>query len=158
MQADLLYTDVDVKTIVYVENEMLHLESASMLRLISGFAQLVGGTYMPKQTEGQFQAQVINYLKEQGVWYVKYWAGGRFTKEGVPDIIALIDGTLHGIELKSDGTSYNETKLQAFNLDSINYDGGQGYVLRPTTKPKVKHPEFNYYCMTFDEWKRRWFE
>jgi hypothetical protein len=29
MQADLLYTDVDVKTIVYVENEMLHLESAS---------------------------------------------------------------------------------------------------------------------------------
>lgn len=55
------------------------------------------------QSENQFQTQDIDYLKSQHVWFVKYWAGGRFTKEGIPDILACINGEFHGIELKSDG-------------------------------------------------------
>ncbi|MCH4165129.1 MAG: hypothetical protein LKF37_10185 [Lentilactobacillus diolivorans] len=109
-------------------------------------------------TEGQFQAMVIKYLKSKGVWFVKYWVGSPFTQEGVPDILACIHGEFHGIELKSDGTSYNETKLQAMNLSRINIQGGHGYVLRPTKKPVPKHSEFDYYCDTFTDWKKRWFE
>lgn len=100
---------------------------------------------------------VIDYLKAKNVWYVKYWAGGRFTKEGIPDILALIHGEFHGIELKNDGTAYNETTLQAMNLSRINLQGGHGYVLRPTKMMAPKHPNFDYYCMTFEEWKERWF-
>ncbi|WDQ20888.1 hypothetical protein [Lactiplantibacillus plantarum] len=118
-----------------------------------------------KLSEGQFQKQVIAYLKSQGVWYVKYWGGAQFTKEGVPDILACINGEFHGIELKSDGTSYNETVLQALSLTRINRNEGQGYVLRPTKMPKPRYPDathpadkFDYYCMTFNEWKRKWFK
>lgn len=107
--------------------------------------------------EAQFQAQVIKYLRDHEIWYVKYWGGSKFTKEGVPDILACIDGRFHGIELKSDGTGYNETMLQAMNLDRINKSGGVGYVLRPTKQPNPKHQEFDYYCDTFDAWKMRWF-
>lgn len=111
-----------------------------------------------KLSEGKFQAQVIDYLKKHHVFYVKYWAGGRFTKEGVPDILACIDGEFHGIELKSDGTDYNETKLQALNMHQLNANNGHGYVLRPTKLVDPKHPEFNYYCDTFEHWKQRWFD
>jgi len=113
---------------------------------------------LPKQTEGQFQKQVIKFLKDHEVWYVKYWGGSQFTKEGTPDILACINGEFHGIELKSDGTSYNETMLQARNLALINANGGSGYVLRPTKKPPIKHKQFDYYCLNFEEWKRRWFK
>lgn len=109
-------------------------------------------------SEGQFQQMVLNYLKEHHVWYVKYWSGGRYTKEGIPDILALINGRLHGIELKNDGKAYNETTLQAMNLDHINHGGGEGYVLRPSKYFAPKQAGFNYYCTTFSEWKEKWFD
>jgi len=108
-------------------------------------------------SEGQFQTKVIAYLKAHDIWYVKYWGGSKFTKEGVPDILACINGEFHGIELKSDGTSYNETVLQARSLALINANHGSGYVLRPTKKPEPKYKQFDYYCMTFSEWKAKWF-
>ncbi|MCI2960310.1 hypothetical protein [Pediococcus pentosaceus] len=113
---------------------------------------------MTKVSEGQFQKKVIKFLKDHDIWYVKYWGGAQFTKEGVPDILACINGEFHGIELKSDGTSYNETKLQGMNLDRINHSGGAGYVLRPTKVPPIKHKEFDYFCINFEQWKARWFK
>lgn len=110
-----------------------------------------------KLSEGQFQKQVIKYLKDNDVYQVKYWGGGPYTKTGVPDILACIHGEYHGIELKSDGTSYNESVLQAKNLSDINASGGSGYVLRPTKIPNPKHPEFDYYCLNFEQWKERYF-
>jgi hypothetical protein len=32
---------------------------------------------------------------------VKYWAGNQFTVNGIPDILACINGQFHGIELKT---------------------------------------------------------
>lgn len=90
--------------------------------------------------ESQFQAKVIKCLKEQNVWYVKYWAGSKYTKEGIPDILACIDGTFHGIELKTDtGTP---SVLQLYNIKQIQNAGGEAYILRPKD---------------FEEWKARWF-
>lgn len=90
--------------------------------------------------ESAFQKKVIAFLKQNEIWYVKYWAGSQFTKEGVPDILACIDGKFHGIELKTDtGTP---SKLQLYNLRKIKDSGGEGYILRPKD---------------FDSWKERWF-
>lgn len=91
--------------------------------------------------ENQFQAKVIKFLKEQpNVWHIKYWAGSQYTKEGIPDILACIDGVFHGIELKTDvGTP---SKLQIYNIRKINDAGGEAYILRPKD---------------FEAWKERWF-
>lgn len=90
--------------------------------------------------ESAFQKQVIKFLKEKDVWHVKYWAGSQYTKEGIPDILACIDGVFHGIELKTDvGVP---SKLQLYNIRKINDSGGKAYILRPKD---------------FESWKERWF-
>lgn len=91
--------------------------------------------------ENVFQKHVIDFLKTQNVWYLKYWAGAQYTKQGVPDILACIDGTFHGIELKTDVGK--PTKLQLYNIRKIKDAGGQAYILRPKD---------------FESWKERWFE
>lgn len=109
----------------------------------------------PMISEGAFQTKVINFLNEHEIWHVKYWAGSKFTKEGIPDILACIDGVFHGIELKTD--IGKESKLQAYNMDGINANNGEGYILSPTKHIKHKYPEYNYYALTFNEWKERFF-
>lgn len=90
--------------------------------------------------ESAFQKKVIEFLKTQNVWFIKYWAGAHYTRQGVPDILACIDGKFHGIELKTDtGTP---TKLQLYNLQRIRESGGEAYILRPKD---------------FEAWKRKWF-
>ena len=37
---------------------------------------------MPKQ-EKLFENKIKNFLKEKGVWYVKFW-GGLYTRSGIP--------------------------------------------------------------------------
>ena len=51
--------------------------------------------------EKNFENKLKNYLKAQGAWYIKYWAGAAFTKEGIPDILACIKGKFYGIEVKA---------------------------------------------------------
>jgi len=90
--------------------------------------------------ESAFQKKVIQFLKQQDVWHVKYWAGSHYTKEGIPDILACINGTFHGIELKTDVGQ--ATKLQLYNIRKIKESGGEAYILRPKD---------------FEAWKARWF-
>ena len=80
-------------------------------------------------TEAQFQTKVIKFLQEQGIWFVKYWGGGRFTRAGVPDIICCVHGLFVAIELKTDHGRVS--KLQSYNIKQINASGGVGIVLRP---------------------------
>lgn len=101
--------------------------------------------------ESVFQKQVIDFLKSEGAYVIKYWAGSAFTKEGVPDILACINGYFHGIELKTDIGI--ESKLQAYNMDGIINSGGQSYVLRPTKLKGQKYPEYKYKEYTFEQWK-----
>lgn len=90
--------------------------------------------------ENLFQKKVIDFLKSKNVYYVKYWGGGIYTKEGIPDILACIDGVFHGIELKTDtGTP---SKLQLYNLKKIKQSDGEAYILRPRD---------------FENWKEAWF-
>lgn len=79
--------------------------------------------------ETQFKNKVEKYLKYINAWYIKYWAGSPFTKEGIPDILACINGKFYGIELKADNGK--PTLLQLKKLKDIRNAGGIGILLYP---------------------------
>lgn len=79
--------------------------------------------------EKNFENKLKKYLEMHGAWFIKYWAGPRYTKEGIPDILACITGKFYGIELKS---NYGRPKLtQLVNLRKIRAAGGIGLLLYP---------------------------
>lgn len=80
-------------------------------------------------TETQFKHKVEIYLESINAWFIKYWAGSKFTKEGIPDILACANGTFYGIELKTDGGK--PTLLQIVNLRKIRAAGGVAVLLYP---------------------------
>lgn len=79
--------------------------------------------------ETPFKEKVEKWLADNGFWFIKYWAGPKFTKEGIPDILACINGRFWGLELKGDGGT--PTVLQLKNLRDIRAAGGIGVVLWP---------------------------
>jgi len=81
-------------------------------------------------TEAEFQKQVQEFLRRQGVWYVKYWGGGRFTKAGIPDLLCCVNGRFVAIELKTE--TGKASKLQEYHIKKIQESGGQAIVLRPS--------------------------
>ncbi|WP_376740606.1 VRR-NUC domain-containing protein [Listeria innocua] len=105
--------------------------------------------------ETSFKENVMKFLNQNGAYAFKYWGGNKFTKKGIPDVIACIDGVFHGIELKTDVGIVS--KLQAFNIDTINKADGEAYVLRPTRTLKNKHQEYDVPEMTFEQWKSKYF-
>jgi len=99
-------------------------------------------------TEAQFQSKVIKFLQEQGIWFIKYWGGGRYTRAGVPDLLCCIDGLFVAIELK---TNYGRvSKLQAYTIEQINSSGGIGIVLRPK-----QFKAFKQWIKEVKEWQKR---
>lgn len=79
--------------------------------------------------EKNFENKVKKFLKEQDCYFVKYWAGGEFTKSGVPDILACCNGRFLGIEVKS--PKGIATDLQIYNLQKIEEAGGYAVLLYP---------------------------
>lgn len=79
--------------------------------------------------EKNFENRVKKYLKDQGAWFIKYWGGAAFTKAGVPDILACVEGHFVGIELKA--SKGNATDLQLHCLKQIDKAGGIAILLYP---------------------------
>lgn len=79
--------------------------------------------------EKSFENKIKTYLSQHGAWYVKYWAGAKFTKEGIPDILACINGIFYAIEIKA--PSGRPTVLQLVTLRKIRQAGGMGILLYP---------------------------
>lgn len=82
---------------------------------------------MPKEKD--FQLKVEKFLTDKGIYFVKYWGGGNFTRSGVPDLLCCINGRFVGVELKTDNGKVSE--LQQYNIDKIIQSGGVALVLRP---------------------------
>lgn len=80
---------------------------------------------MPR--EKTLDNKVKTFLRARGSWNLKYWAGGGFTKSGIPDILACVDGYFFGIEDKRDDG--NPSMLQIQNLKKIRKSGGYGILL-----------------------------
>lgn len=79
--------------------------------------------------ETPFKNKVKKFLDDYGAWYIKYWAGSKFTKEGIPDMLACINGRFYGMELKGDDG--HPSLLQLRNLNKIHGAGGIGVLLYP---------------------------
>lgn len=79
--------------------------------------------------ETPFKNKVERWLNNRGAWFIKYWAGNKFTKEGIPDILACIDGKFYGMELKGDDG--RPKLLQLVKLRDIRNAGGIGVLLYP---------------------------
>ena len=79
--------------------------------------------------EKNFENKVKWVLKDEQCWFLKYWGGGEFTKAGVPDILACVNGFFVGIEIKA--PNGKPSSLQIHNLNKIDESGGAGILLYP---------------------------
>lgn len=85
--------------------------------------------------EKRFENKVKKYLDSRGAWYVKYFANA-YTKRGVPDVLACVNGYFVGVEVKApDG---KPSELQIYNVRAINAAGGFAFVLYPSAFEKFK--------------------
>ena len=94
--------------------------------------------------EKQFENKVRKYLDSlPKSWHFKYWAGP-YSKSGIPDIIACVNGHFIGIEVKAENGK--PSALQVYNIDKINKSGGLGYILYPSQFEKFKK-EIELLCL-----------
>jgi Holliday junction resolvase len=85
--------------------------------------------------EKRFENKIKKYLDSRGAWYVKYFANA-YTKRGVPDVLACVNGYFVGVEVKApDG---KPSELQIYNVRAINAAGGFAFVLYPSAFEKFK--------------------
>lgn len=86
--------------------------------------------------EKVFENKIKKYLKDHGAYFLKYWAGAQFTKSGVPDILACVNGYFVGIEVKAQNGKPSE--LQLYNIRQIRKAGGFAYVVYPSGWERFK--------------------
>ena len=80
-------------------------------------------------SEKNFENRIKKYLKDNGAWFLKYWAGAAYTKSGIPDILACVNGYFVAIEVKAPNGKASE--LQFYNLRDIERAGGFAFLLYP---------------------------
>ena len=73
----------------------------------------------------------------KGVWFIKYWGGGGFTKSGVPDILCCVCGRFLAIEVKA--SNGHPTELQCSTLSKIDEAGGMAILLYPDHETLFKN-------------------
>ena len=79
--------------------------------------------------EKNLENKIKRWLKDHGCYYIKYWAGAIYTKSGVPDIIACVNGYFVAIEVKSNRGKVS--KLQEYTLRTIRRSKGYSVVVFP---------------------------
>lgn len=112
--------------------------------------------------ETPFKNKVEKMLDDHNAWYIKYWAGAKYTREGIPDILACINGMFYGMELKGDGGK--PTLLQLINLKKIRKAKGIGVLLYPKDLNKFEdlingkllgQTWYEKNIMEQDEWRKK---
>lgn len=108
-----------------------------------------------RMKETPFKQMVERWLESVGAWYIKYWAGAKYTKEGIPDILACIKGKFYGIELK--GCHGKPSLLQIVNLRKIRDAGGIGVLLYPKDFERFTRADPAWYAENIRQ-QQEWFE
>lgn len=85
--------------------------------------------------EKTFENKIKKYLKDKGCYCIKFFANS-FTKAGVPDLIACVNGYSVWIEVKAQNGRPSE--LQLHNVEQIRKAGGFAYVVYPSGWKKLK--------------------
>ena len=78
--------------------------------------------------EKQFENKIKRFLDENDCWYVKYFANN-YTKRGIPDILACVNGYFVAIEVKAENGVPSE--LQKYHVNKIKSAGGIALILYP---------------------------
>ena len=85
--------------------------------------------------EKTFENKVKKFLESEGAYFVKFFANS-YTKSGVPDILACINGYFVGVEVKAQQGKPSE--LQIYNVNKIREAGGCSIILYPSAFQKFK--------------------
>lgn len=85
--------------------------------------------------EKHFEKKIKAYLQNEDAWFVKFFANS-FTKKGIPDVLACVDGYFIGIEVKAENG--HPTELQIYHCEKIRKAGGFAFILYPTGFDKFK--------------------
>lgn len=86
-------------------------------------------------SEKSFENKIKKWLAANGCYYVKFFANG-YTRRGVPDILASVNGFFVGIEVKAQGG--NPSDLQYDNIREIRASGGFAWIVYPSGWPELK--------------------
>ena len=79
--------------------------------------------------EKNFENKIKKFIENQGGWQVKFFAN-RMTRNGIPDILACINGYFVGIEVKSQ--TGKPSPLQLHHCSEIRKAGGFAFVVYPS--------------------------
>jgi len=100
---------------------------------------------MASTPEGKVKRKLDAMLKRRKVWYFSPQSGP-FGKAGIPDRLAIVEGRLVGIEVKS-GKNRKPTPLQVKCMADIEKAGGKCFlVYDDETISKVEH------YIAYDAW------
>ena len=91
--------------------------------------------------EKDFENKIKAFLREQGCWYIKYWAGGGYTTAGVPDLLICCNGRFVAVEVKA--STGKPSDLQLKKIRDIRKAGGVAFVLYPDQFEEFKHMIIN---------------
>lgn len=78
-------------------------------------------------TEKEIENKIRRFLTEQGAYHIKHF-GCMFSKAGVPDLIACLNGLFIAIEVKSEKGKLSE--LQEDHIKQIREAGGISMMVR----------------------------
>lgn len=78
--------------------------------------------------EKLFENKIKKFLSENGCYFIKYFANS-FTKSGIPDVLACVNGYFVAIEVKA--ANGKPSELQLYNIEAIKKAGGIAIVLYP---------------------------
>lgn len=79
--------------------------------------------------EKTYENKIKRMLKENGAYFVKFFANS-YTKSGVPDILACVNGYFVGIEVKAENG--HPSDLQLYNVQKIRESGGFAVIVYPS--------------------------
>lgn len=83
-----------------------------------------------------FENEIKKFLnKLPNTWYFKYWAGP-YSKSGIPDIIACVNGHFVALEVKAENGHASE--LQKRNVRLIEESNGVALIVYPKDFENLK--------------------
>ena len=85
--------------------------------------------------EKLFENKIKKYLISKGCYCIKFFANS-YTRVGVPDLIACVNGYSLWIEVKAQ--SGHPSELQLYNIEQIRKAGGFAYVVYPSGWNRLK--------------------
>lgn len=85
--------------------------------------------------EKLFENKIKKWLSDHNCYNVKFFANA-YTKKGVPDILASVNGYFVGIEVKAPTGTPSE--LQYYNVRKIRESGGFAYIVYPSGWGKLE--------------------